>query len=98
MAALLRFNSNTGLYRLWYDRRWHMMHETPQGAFFRMVEDGELIAQCKVTPLAKLQPGEKRMSSSGVCLCITLHDIADCDEVLVEHGVTFRNGLIMNTA
>ncbi|MBN2475844.1 MAG: hypothetical protein JXB62_14625 [Pirellulales bacterium] len=55
-AALepLSYQSAEGGWQLTHDRRWHLIGENPDLAVLRMVDRGELIAQCNVSPLPKL--------------------------------------------
>jgi hypothetical protein len=39
-----------------YDRQWHIMNETSNMLAMRLVDRGELLAQCNVSPLAKSEP------------------------------------------
>lgn len=41
-----------------YDRRWTLMSDDDKGAVFRMIDRGELVAQCNLTPLAQLKDAE----------------------------------------
>src|SRR5262249_58085648 len=37
-------------YRFTYDRRWHIIREEPTLVVMRLVDRGELVAQCNVSP------------------------------------------------
>lgn len=52
----VRFDAPWGLTIL-HGRLWHLYHETPQVAIFRKMKDGQLIAQCNISPLPNAQPG-----------------------------------------
>ena len=43
--------------RLFHDRRWHLFHETPDVSILRRLEDGQLVAQCNISPVASAAPG-----------------------------------------
>ncbi|HEX3871442.1 MAG TPA: hypothetical protein VHV77_13445 [Pirellulales bacterium] len=45
-----------GRFRFFYDRRWHIMDETPEAVALRMVDRGDLVAQCNVSLLASVEP------------------------------------------
>jgi hypothetical protein len=38
-----------------YDRRWLLLTEEPKGAVFRLIDRGELVAQCNVVPLTRTE-------------------------------------------
>jgi hypothetical protein len=55
LTALV-YQSEQG-YRFLYERRWHVVQVEPQGAaVLRLMDRGELVAQCIVTPLRKAEP------------------------------------------
>ncbi len=58
--ALLRlaYRSAQGDWQFTYDRCWHVYRDHPAGAVLRMMDRGELIAQCNVAGLPKL-PADK---------------------------------------
>lgn len=58
-SEMLAFEGKEGGFRLMHDRRWHAMAETPKQTVFRMVADGELIAQANVNRLTNLKAGEQ---------------------------------------
>jgi hypothetical protein len=60
-SAPLALQSKAGAYQLLYDRRWHLTRDEPELAVLRFVDRGELIAQCNISPLAKL-PAETRFT------------------------------------
>jgi hypothetical protein len=57
-ALLLRYASAGRDFAFDYDRRWHLMHEDEKGAVFRLIDEGELIAQLNVLPLQKSASGQ----------------------------------------
>jgi hypothetical protein len=48
-ALLLGLESARGRYRLQHERRWHVMSEREELLSLRMVDRGELVAQCNIT-------------------------------------------------
>lgn len=48
----LAFIAPSKTFRFDYDRRWHIMHEAPELVSLRLVDKGELVAQCNLSPLA----------------------------------------------
>lgn len=47
--ALLEYEPPLGVYRLLYDRRWHVMTDEPNLIAMRLIDRGELLAQAKVS-------------------------------------------------
>jgi hypothetical protein len=54
--ALLYVAQRRGGYRLTYDHRWYITADEPKLAVFRLVDRGELVAQCRVSPVADQSP------------------------------------------
>jgi len=52
----LAYASAEGGWQFTHDRRWHVYRDHPQLAVLRMMDRGELIAQCNVSSLPKLPP------------------------------------------
>jgi hypothetical protein len=52
----LLYESRRGRFRLTYDRRWYVTADEPRLAVFRFVDRGDLIAQCRVSPVAAKSP------------------------------------------
>ena len=55
--TLLEFTSKGG-FQFLYDRAWHVVNETNEAATLRLVDRGELIAQCNASALAKVEAGK----------------------------------------
>ena len=55
----VEFDSTSGGFRLTHDRRWHPTNVQPATLVLRMVDRGELVAQCNVSSLAKLPDGKR---------------------------------------
>ncbi len=47
--AMLEYEPPRGVYRLLYDRRWHVMTDEPNLVAMRLIDRGELLAQAKVS-------------------------------------------------
>ena len=47
----LRYTAVSGQFRLDYDRRWYLTAEDPKLAIMRLLDRGELVAQCNVSAL-----------------------------------------------
>ncbi len=56
--TLLEFTSKGG-FQFLYDRAWHVVNETNEAATLRLVDRGELIAQCNASALAKVEAGKR---------------------------------------
>jgi hypothetical protein len=57
--TLLAFRSEKGGFELVHDRRWRVMNERYDSAILRMVDRGELVAQCNVSKLKSFTKGEQ---------------------------------------
>jgi hypothetical protein len=55
----LVYASQRGKFRFVYDRRWDLTSDDPTLAVMRMVDRGELIAQCNVSPLPPVSAGKQ---------------------------------------
>ena len=58
-AKLLEFESEPGHFALLHDRRWRVMTDHRDVTIFRLVDQGDLIAQCNVSSLPPLKKGEQ---------------------------------------
>ena len=54
----LTYKSVDGSWQLSHDRGWYVTDEHSDLAVLRLIERGEFVAQCKVSPLPKLAPGK----------------------------------------
>ncbi len=52
----LAYIAPANAYQFSYDRRWNVMHETPDLLSLRLVDKGELIAQCNISPMKPVAP------------------------------------------
>jgi hypothetical protein len=85
----LALQSRPGTFQLLYDRRWHVTRDEPELAVLRLVDRGELIAQCNISPLSKL-PAETRF---------TLEEFqSDVEHVLGERLAHFDSAAERKTA
>ena len=59
-ATRLSYESPSGDWRCLHDRRWYIHHQRPQStvAILRMLDRGELSAQCNVSSLPQRQPDQ----------------------------------------
>lgn len=51
----LAYSPKGGQFRVQYDRRWYLTEDEPKLAVLRMVDRGELVAQCNISSLPKLE-------------------------------------------
>jgi len=58
---LLSYRASDAQWHLTHDRHWHVLSEQNGLVILRMVCDGELIAQCNISPVSA-QPENKRMT------------------------------------
>lgn len=63
-ADLLEFVSPDKSYQMSLDRRWYAFSLRPESAIFRLVDDGDLLATCKIDQLGRGVPG-KQVSLDG---------------------------------
>lgn len=56
---LLTFRSEKGGFELCHDRRWRVMTERYDSAVLRLIDRGELVAQCNIAKLKNFAKGEK---------------------------------------
>lgn len=54
----LALRSEAGGFHLVYDRRWHITRNETTLVVLRLIDRGELIAQCNISPLPKLDQGK----------------------------------------
>lgn len=57
--TLLECESAEGKYRLTHERDWHLVSETPKTVVLRLVDRGELLAQCNASALAPTPAGKR---------------------------------------
>lgn len=54
----LEYRSTQGGFKLLHGRHWHVMNDTREAVAMRLVERGDLVAQCNVSALPKTDPGK----------------------------------------
>jgi hypothetical protein len=55
---LLMFDAPAWNVRFYYDRVWHLFHQTSEVALLRLLDKGGLIAQCNIKRLVDAEPGK----------------------------------------
>lgn len=58
-GKLLTFESAKGGFKFIHDSRWFSMIDREDGSVLRLVDRGDLVAQCTITDLPKLSPGQR---------------------------------------
>lgn len=94
-GKLLTFESSKGGFHFVHDARWHSMIDRPDGSVLRLVDRGDLVAQCTVTDLPKLSPGQRTSLDAFVNeikakLGKSLAAIGDTNESTTESGLTLQ--------
>lgn len=56
-ATQLEYVAESGRLRFAYDRRWHVINDATDVVVLRLIDDGEVVAQCNLSPLADAEPG-----------------------------------------
>jgi hypothetical protein len=59
VAKLLTFESEKGGFRFLHDSRWYNMVDRVDGSVLRLVDRGDLVAQCTITDLPSLSAGQQ---------------------------------------
>ena len=58
-TTLIEYTSPAGGFQLAHDRRWHVMLERPDLTVLRLVDRGDLVAQCNIAPRPSLPAGRR---------------------------------------
>ena len=58
LAQPLVLKSEFGAFHFFYDRRWHVTRSEAELIVMRLIDRGELVAQCNITPLPRLDEGK----------------------------------------
>ncbi|TWT33128.1 hypothetical protein [Blastopirellula retiformator] len=89
---LLDYESKEAGFGLLLERDWTMMSETAKQSVFRLVKQGDLIAQCNVTRISNLKPGEQMTLEAfqqevQKSLGKNFGEFADASEKVTSHGL-----------
>jgi hypothetical protein len=57
-ATMLEFVSEAGGFEVLLNRNWHVMVDRQDVSVLRLVEQGDMVAQCNITALPALEPGK----------------------------------------
>ncbi len=55
-SELLAYESTKPGWRLTHDRSWFVTHDDPDLVIFHLIRQGQLLAQCRISPLATVPP------------------------------------------
>jgi len=58
-AMLLEFSCQEGNFQFLHDRAWHVVSDNGKSVTLRLMDRGELIAQCNASGLAAVEPGKR---------------------------------------
>jgi hypothetical protein len=100
--TLIELNSDAGGFKLLYDRRWSVMLERGDLAVLRLIDRGDLIAQCNITPLAPLAK-DQRLSMEGFqqdvkrVLGKNYEEMAEATEEVGENGLRALRVVVTGT-
>lgn len=77
-AKLLEYRDPSESYALRHDRRWYVMDEREGVSVFRLLEKGELLAQCNISPVKKEEAAKvQKLSGFREQVKTTLGSLAD---------------------
>jgi len=100
--SLIELNSDTGGFQLLHDRRWSVMLERGDLTVLRLVDRGDLIAQCNITPLAPLAK-DQQLSMEGFqqdvkrVLGKNFEEMIEATEEVGENGLRLLRVLVAGT-
>lgn len=91
-STLLSHDSPEGAFQVLHDRRWHVMADHRDATILRLIDHGDLIAQCNITRLRD-QPADKYLALDAFTQEITgtlgknFEQIVTADESTTENGL-----------
>jgi hypothetical protein len=91
-STLLTHDSTDGAFQLLHDRRWHVMTDHSASSILRLVDGGDLIAQCNISRLRDM-PADKQLTLEAfqkevtATLGVTLQEILDADQGTTDNGL-----------
>ena len=90
----LHFQAETNSFRLLCDPNWYVTSESPQSTVLRLIDRGDLLAQCNISPVTP-RSTEGAISLSQYRQSVA-HTLADFEARIVEEGerVDERNQLV----
>jgi hypothetical protein len=91
-STLLTHDSTEGAFQLLHDRRWHVMADHRDATILRLIDHGDLIAQCNITRLRD-QPVDKYLALDAFQQEITGTLGKNFEQVVTADESTTENGL-----
>lgn len=91
-STLLTHDSADGAFQLLHDRRWNVMTDNNAAAILRLVDRGDLLAQCNISRLRDM-PTDKELTLEAFqkevteTLKATLQQIVDSDQSTTDNGL-----------
>jgi hypothetical protein len=91
-TPLLEYQPSHGRFTLLHNRHWHVFGEQPELTILRLIDDGQLIAQCNLRSLSARQPSHAMSLSHfqkeiRTALGSAAKQIVDADETVQPSGV-----------
>lgn len=102
-ATLIEYTNAAGGFQLAHDRRWHILLERPDLTVLRLVDRGDLIAQCSIAPRAPL-PAEQRLTLAAFqedvrrALGQQFEQIVEAGEEVDDSGLVMLRVLVAGVA
>lgn len=102
-GELLHFASAHGEFQVLHDRRWQTMTDLPHVTILRLVDRGDLIAQCNITKLADLPRGEhleleQFQADVHRALGDNFHQFAEASQEVTDGGHRILRVVALGTA
>lgn len=91
-STLLTHDSAEGAFQLLHDRRWNVMTDSREAAILRLVDRGDLLAQCNISRLRDM-PKDKELTLEAFqkevteTLKATLEQVVDADQSTTDNGL-----------
>lgn len=94
-GKILTFESTKGGFRFLHDNRWFTMVDRADGSVLRLVDRGDVVAQCTIVDLPKLSPGQRTSLNAlqadvQAKLGKTFQAIVEASESTTESGMTLQ--------
>lgn len=91
-STLLTHDSQEGAFQLVHDRRWHVMTDQREATVLRLIDGGDLIAQCNISRLRDLPEGkqlalEAFQDEVAKALSNSAQQVVDADQSTTDSGL-----------
>lgn len=89
---LLDYRSTEGGFQFHHDRKWHIMFDRSDTTVLRMVDQGELVAQCNISSLSDLETGKRRdlegfQADIKTALADVIGDVVEAEHYQTDAGL-----------